>query len=286
MMTRFLGGTVIASSQRGRREIPAADFFVGSLVNSLEPDEFVIRVELDAMRPDAGWGFEEFAKRHGDFALACFATTLHCVDGRASDVRVGMMGVGETPLRLEEIIEDGCFRAGSRYGGGSPGWNPHAQHGYPCLCRLPQASLRRPCQTGPSRRLEPREPRKASSKMSEKTITVSVNEAYMTRTIEARTLLSHFLRQDPLPDRNPCRVRTWRLRCLHRHSRWKERTLLSDACSAGRRERNRNHGQGSVDTRTNPRSVPPASWPAMRICRPSFIVGDHRPSSPPSAGNR
>lgn len=108
--------------------------------------------------------------------------------------------------------------------------------------------------------------------MSEKTITVSVNEAYMTRTIEARTLLSDFLRQDPLPDRNPCRVRTWRLRCLHRHSRWKERTLLSDACSAGRRERNRNHGQGSVDTRTNPRSVPPASWPAMRICRPSFIV--------------
>ncbi|EJT01365.1 carbon monoxide dehydrogenase small chain (plasmid) [Rhizobium sp. CCGE 510] len=32
--------------------------------------------------------------------------------------------------------------------------------------------------------------------MSEKTITVSVNGAYMTRTIEARTLLSDFLRQD------------------------------------------------------------------------------------------
>ncbi|ASS58060.1 FAD binding domain-containing protein [Rhizobium leguminosarum] len=103
MMTRFLDGTIIAYSVRGRREIPAADFFVGSLVNSMEPDEFVVGVELDAMRPDAGWGFEEFARRHGDFALACFGTTLRCVGGRASDVRVGMMGVGETPLRLEEI---------------------------------------------------------------------------------------------------------------------------------------------------------------------------------------
>jgi len=103
MMTRFLDGTIIAFSVRGERRIPAAEFFVGSLVNSLEPDELVTAVEIDAIPPDAGWGFEEFAKRHGDFALACFATTLRAVDGRAKDVRVGMMGVGETPMRLREI---------------------------------------------------------------------------------------------------------------------------------------------------------------------------------------
>jgi len=38
------------------------------------------------------------------------------------------------------------------------------------------------------------------------------------------------------------------LRCLHRHSRWKERTLLSDACSAGDgSEIETIEGQGSVD---------------------------------------
>lgn len=103
LMTRFLDGTITAFSVRGERRIPAAEFFVGSLVNSLEADELVTAVEIDAMPPDAGWGFEEFAKRHGDFALACFATTLRAVDGRATDVRVGMMGVGEIPLRLREI---------------------------------------------------------------------------------------------------------------------------------------------------------------------------------------
>jgi len=103
MMTRFLDGTIVAFSVRGERRIPAAEFFVGSLVNSLEPDELVTAVEIDAIPPDAGWGFEEFAKRHGDFALASFATTLRAVGGRAKDVRVGMMGVGETPMRLREI---------------------------------------------------------------------------------------------------------------------------------------------------------------------------------------
>lgn len=109
MMTRFLDGTIVAFSVRGERRIPAAEFFVGSLVNSLEPDELVTAVEIDAIAPDAGWGFEEFAKRHGDFALACFATTLRAVGGRAKDVQVGMMGVGETPMRLREIedIVDG-----------------------------------------------------------------------------------------------------------------------------------------------------------------------------------
>ncbi|MBB4570966.1 FAD binding domain-containing protein [Rhizobium leucaenae] len=105
LMTRFLNGTIIAFSERGERRIPAADFFTGSLVNALEDDELVIAVEIDAMPNDAGWAFEEFARRHGDFALACFATTFCIENGTASGVRIGMMGVGETPLRLPEIEE-------------------------------------------------------------------------------------------------------------------------------------------------------------------------------------
>nr|WP_058326144.1 xanthine dehydrogenase family protein subunit M [Sinorhizobium sp. Sb3] len=103
MMTLLLNGTIIACSIRGERQISASEFFVGSLMNALEPDEFVTAIEIDTLPPDTGWGFEEFSKRHGDFALACVATTMRSVDGVARDVRFGMMGVGETPLRLSEI---------------------------------------------------------------------------------------------------------------------------------------------------------------------------------------
>ena len=108
MMTLLLNGQVTAHSVRGEREIAASDFFTGSLMNSLEQDEFVTSIEIDTLPADTGWAFEEFARRHGDFALACVATTMRMRDGLASDVRFAMMGVGETPLRLgsvEALIE-------------------------------------------------------------------------------------------------------------------------------------------------------------------------------------
>ncbi|PDT46594.1 carbon monoxide dehydrogenase [Sinorhizobium fredii] len=105
MMTLLLNGIIEACSIRGKRKIPAAEFFVGSLMNALEPDEIVTSVEIDTLPPDTGWGFEEFSKRQGDFALACVAVTMRIVDDVACDVRFGMMGVGETPLRLREIEE-------------------------------------------------------------------------------------------------------------------------------------------------------------------------------------
>jgi len=103
MMTLLLDGAITATSVRGERQIPASEFFTGSLMNALEPDEFVTSIEIDTLPPGTGWGFEEFSKRHGDFALACVATTMRVFDGAASDVRFAMMGVGETPLRLVEI---------------------------------------------------------------------------------------------------------------------------------------------------------------------------------------
>ncbi len=103
MMSLLLHGVVTARSIRGQRQIPASEFFVGSLVNALEADEFVTSIEIDTLPPETGWGFEEFSKRHGDFALACVATTMKVDDGAARNVRFAMMGVGETPLRLTEI---------------------------------------------------------------------------------------------------------------------------------------------------------------------------------------
>ncbi len=103
MLTLLLDGVVIAVSTDGERRISARDFFVGSLVNALEQDELVIAVELDTLSPDTGWGFEEFSRRHGDYALACVATTMRVEDGVARDVRFGMMGVGELPLRLSDV---------------------------------------------------------------------------------------------------------------------------------------------------------------------------------------
>jgi len=103
MMSLLLNGIVHIASPRGVRLLAAQDFFVGSLVTALEPDELVTEIEIDMLSADTGWGFEEFARRHGDYALAAVAVTMQRRDGVASNVRIALMGVGEMPMRMAKI---------------------------------------------------------------------------------------------------------------------------------------------------------------------------------------
>lgn len=103
MMSLLLNGTMHIASPRGTRALAARDFFVGSLITALEFDELVTEIEIDTLPPGTGWGFEEFARRHGDYALAAVAVTMQWRDGAASGVRIGLMGVGEMPMRAPQI---------------------------------------------------------------------------------------------------------------------------------------------------------------------------------------
>lgn len=103
MMTILLDGRVHAASVRGTRTVPAAEFFVGALATSLEPDEVATAVDLAILPEGTGCGFHEYARRHGDYALAAVAVLLRRERGRARDVRVAVMGVGEMPARLPAV---------------------------------------------------------------------------------------------------------------------------------------------------------------------------------------
>ena len=94
----------------GSRIVPAAAFFLGPLTTALAPDELITEIRLPAWPSSRCWGFREFARRRGDFALAGVAT---CYDldseGHATDTRIGAIGVGDRPLRLTaaEAVLDG-----------------------------------------------------------------------------------------------------------------------------------------------------------------------------------
>lgn len=104
MIVQMLDGEVEIASASRRRVLPAAEFLVGSLVNALDPDELVTGISIATSPPDAGWGFQEFSRRHGDFALAAVAVTLRAgPDGAISDARIGVTGVAETALRLQAL---------------------------------------------------------------------------------------------------------------------------------------------------------------------------------------
>lgn len=99
MMAVLLGAEIVTQSPSGKRVIPAMEFFLGSLTTALAEDELVVRVDVPGLPAGCGWGFEEFARRAGDYALAAVAVVLDAPGGKIRKARIAMMGVGETPLR-------------------------------------------------------------------------------------------------------------------------------------------------------------------------------------------
>jgi len=95
---------IVVMGNAGARTIKAADFFQGALTTALEADEIIIEIRLPRWPAGRHWGFQEFARRRGDFALAA-AALFYDVDGagKAMNAHVGVIGVADRPLRLPSV---------------------------------------------------------------------------------------------------------------------------------------------------------------------------------------
>jgi carbon-monoxide dehydrogenase medium subunit len=92
-----LGGEVVTS----RRTVPAAEFFVTHFTTALEPDELVIATSWPRLKPGQGGALEEFAIRHGDFALASAACVLQVDEGRVTEARLAVGAVTDRPQLVD-----------------------------------------------------------------------------------------------------------------------------------------------------------------------------------------
>jgi aerobic carbon-monoxide dehydrogenase medium subunit len=89
-----------AVSPRGTRDIPAKEFFTGLWENSMAADEILTAVRFPVWGARSGFAVEEFARRHGDFAIAGAAVAVELDDdSRVSRCGIGLLGLGSTPLR-------------------------------------------------------------------------------------------------------------------------------------------------------------------------------------------
>ena len=103
MLTMLLDGEIVARGPDGERVIPASDFFLGFFTTALEPGEILTEVRL--ADPPNGAAIEEFARRHGDFAIVAAAAAVDVEDGACTRARVVVGGVDEVPLRVEAAEE-------------------------------------------------------------------------------------------------------------------------------------------------------------------------------------
>lgn len=93
-----LGATIVARRPDGERRIPAAEFFTGIYETALAPQELLAAIELPAAPKGATHFFDEFARRHGDYAIVGLAAQAVVREGRFADLRLGFFAVGDRPM--------------------------------------------------------------------------------------------------------------------------------------------------------------------------------------------
>jgi aerobic carbon-monoxide dehydrogenase medium subunit len=95
-----LGGEARVRGARGARTVAARDLFVGHLETSLEPGEWIEEVRLP-VQAGRGSAVEEFARRHGDYALCGVVALAERRPSSGVGATLTYIGMGPVPLMLE-----------------------------------------------------------------------------------------------------------------------------------------------------------------------------------------
>lgn len=99
-----LDATITVAGPKGNRDIAMADFPAGYMTPSIEADELLIGVRIPAWPQGHGYGFVEFARRHGDFAIASAAALLEeDANGKITRASLTIGGVAVVPQRMRNV---------------------------------------------------------------------------------------------------------------------------------------------------------------------------------------
>jgi len=94
-----LGGEVSLAGPDGRRSVAAEQFFRGLFETALSPRDVLAAIRVPLATRDSRFGFAEFSRRHGDYAMVGLAAQARAEGTALRDPRLVYFGVGATPVR-------------------------------------------------------------------------------------------------------------------------------------------------------------------------------------------
>ncbi|MEX2046117.1 MAG: xanthine dehydrogenase family protein subunit M [Chloroflexota bacterium] len=98
--TLAFDATVRVIGPKGRRDIPAREFFKGTFETALGPNEIVVEIRLAAPAGRAGSAYEKFAHPASGFAIVGVAAVVAIKsDGTIDRAAIGVTGAAATPFR-------------------------------------------------------------------------------------------------------------------------------------------------------------------------------------------
>jgi carbon-monoxide dehydrogenase medium subunit len=135
-----MDAVLVIESLRGRREVPASEFFLGDLTTVIEPDEFLREVHVPTYMPHARSVFHEVSVRREGVAVVGLAAYLARSGNRIDKLALVAMGVDSVPRRLfqaEAVLTGGSVdprtidhAASAAFDELDPASDPYASAGY------------------------------------------------------------------------------------------------------------------------------------------------------------
>jgi carbon-monoxide dehydrogenase medium subunit len=98
-----MDATVTVQGPNGTRDVPFAQFPVAFMTPAIELNELVIAARFPCWPDGHGYGFVEFSRRHGDFAIVSAAALItEDAAGRITRASITLGGVAVAPIRAAE----------------------------------------------------------------------------------------------------------------------------------------------------------------------------------------
>lgn len=94
------GARMHVAGPTGTRIVDAGDYFVGLFATACEWNEILVGIEFPLPPAGTGWGFREYARRPGDFAVAGVGVLATMRDQSVASITVVSFGVGATARRM------------------------------------------------------------------------------------------------------------------------------------------------------------------------------------------
>jgi aerobic carbon-monoxide dehydrogenase medium subunit len=101
LVAATLDAELVAASIRGERRVAARAFFRGAMTTALAADELLAEARLPILPAGTRFGFEEFSRRPGDYALAMALVVMRVEGGVIVAPRIGIGGAEAMPRRIE-----------------------------------------------------------------------------------------------------------------------------------------------------------------------------------------
>ena len=100
-----LDATFVLHGPEGERKVKAVDFFQGTYMTDMAPNEILTEIQFAPLAKNTGCAYVKLKRKTGDWATAAAAIVLQMSQGKVTMVRIGLTNVADTAIRATKAEE-------------------------------------------------------------------------------------------------------------------------------------------------------------------------------------